>query len=46
MRVAIRVSADAEPWDEMVIYVQEAERLATLGRALELVEEVNHEQRG
>jgi alkanesulfonate monooxygenase SsuD/methylene tetrahydromethanopterin reductase-like flavin-dependent oxidoreductase (luciferase family) len=27
MRVAIRVSADAELWDEMVTYVQEAERL-------------------
>jgi hypothetical protein len=25
MRVAIRVSADAEPWDEMVTYAQEEE---------------------
>lgn len=37
MRVAIQVSADAGPWDELVTYVQEAERL---GAAVCFVPEV------
>jgi hypothetical protein len=40
MRVAIRVSADAEPWGKMVTYVQEAERL---GAAVCFVPEAWHD---